>query len=135
MLSREINVSSNLMSYRGRKATQIPGNSNFVWSVSLKLLKETWLLYLLSYDISAYLFFRFAYLTYYCFCVMLFSVSHSSIVNIFYCLCCMPDVEQIIKDTNTCASFSITQWQSSISWMVKEFVIVSEEVFLMYKFV
>ena len=36
--------------------------------------------------------FRFAYLAHYCFCVMLFSVSHSSIVNIFCCLCYMPGV-------------------------------------------
>ena len=35
------------------------------------------------------LIFRFAYLAYYCFCAMLFSVSHSSIVNIFCGLCYM----------------------------------------------
>ena len=38
------------------------------------------------------LIFRFAYLAYYCFCAMLFSVSHLSIVNIFCCLCYMPGV-------------------------------------------
>ena len=36
--------------------------------------------------------FRFAYLAYYCFCALLFSVSHLSVVNIFCCLCCMPGV-------------------------------------------
>ena len=36
--------------------------------------------------------FRFAYLAYYCFCAILFSVSHLSIVNIFCCLCYMPGV-------------------------------------------
>ena len=36
------------------------------------------------------LMFRFASLAYYCFCAMLFSVSHLSIVNIFCCLCYMP---------------------------------------------
>ena len=38
------------------------------------------------------LMFWFAYLAYYCFCAMLFSVSHSSIMNIFCCLCYMPSV-------------------------------------------
>ena len=38
------------------------------------------------------LIFRFAYLAYYCFCALLFLVSHLSIVNIFCCLSCMPDV-------------------------------------------
>ena len=38
------------------------------------------------------LMFRFAYLAYYCFSAMLFSVSHSSIVNIFCCLCYVPGV-------------------------------------------
>ena len=34
--------------------------------------------------------FQFAYLKYYCFCAMLFLVSHLSIVNIFCCLCYRP---------------------------------------------
>ena len=38
------------------------------------------------------LMFWFAYLAYYCFCAMLFSVSHSSIMNIFCFLCYMPSV-------------------------------------------
>ena len=38
------------------------------------------------------LIFRFAYLAFYCFCAMLFSVSHLSIVNISCCLCYMPGV-------------------------------------------
>ena len=38
------------------------------------------------------LIFRFAYLAYYCFCAMLFLVSHLSIVNISCCLCYMPGV-------------------------------------------
>ena len=36
--------------------------------------------------------FWFAYLAYYCFCAVLFSVSHLSIVNIFCCLRYMPVV-------------------------------------------
>ena len=35
---------------------------------------------------------QFAYLTYYCFCAMLFLVSYLSIVNIICCLCYMPGV-------------------------------------------
>ena len=35
---------------------------------------------------------RFAYLAYYCFCAMLFSFSHLSIMSIFCCLCFMPSV-------------------------------------------
>ena len=42
--------------------------------------------------------------------------------------------EQIIKGTNMFICFSITYWQSSISWMVKEFVVLSEKLFLMYTF-
>ena len=38
------------------------------------------------------LIFQFAYLVHYCFCAMLFSVSHLSIVIIFWCLCYMPGV-------------------------------------------
>ena len=36
--------------------------------------------------------FRFANLSYYCFCAMLFLVSHLSIVDISCCLCYMPGV-------------------------------------------
>ena len=99
MLSREISVSSNLVSYREREASQIPGNSNFVWSVSWKLLNETRIQSLLSYHISAHLFLRLhllnilvRLLAYFCFCAMLFSVSHSSTVNILCCLYYMPGV-------------------------------------------
>ena len=42
--------------------------------------------------VCIYLIFRFTYLAYYCLCAMQFSVSHSSIVNIFCCLCYMPGV-------------------------------------------
>ena len=41
MFSREIRVSSNLASYGEREASQIPENSNFVWSISWKYKKET----------------------------------------------------------------------------------------------
>ena len=44
-------------------------------------------------------------------------------------------MEQTFNDANTCILFSITHWQSSISWMVKDFVRLSEERFLMYTFV
>ena len=89
MLSWEISVSSNLVSYREREASKIPGNSNFVWSVSWKLLNETQIQSLLSYHISAHLFLCLYLLNIlvrllacFCFCAMLFSVSHSSTVNI-----------------------------------------------------
>ena len=36
--------------------------------------------------------FRFAYLAYCCPCAKLFSVSHSSIMNVFCCLCYMPGI-------------------------------------------
>ena len=36
--------------------------------------------------------FWLSYLASYCFCAMLFSVSHSSIMSIFCCLCYMPSV-------------------------------------------
>ena len=42
--------------------------------------------------VSICLIFRFAYLAYYCFCAMLFSVSHLSIMDISCCLCYMPGV-------------------------------------------
>ena len=38
------------------------------------------------------LIFRFVYLAYYCFCIMLFSLSHLSTVNIFCCSCYMPRI-------------------------------------------
>ena len=56
MLSREIRVSSNLVSYREREASQIPGNSNYRVKRFAKTFKENSALVLLSYDISAYLF-------------------------------------------------------------------------------
>ena len=68
-----------------------------VWSVLWKLLEETGsslCYHMISvhtcFCVCIYLIFRFAYLAYYCLCAMLFSVSHSSIVNIFCCLCYMP---------------------------------------------
>ena len=49
---------------------------------------------------------------------------------------CVNDVDkQIIKDANTCISFSITHRQSPISKMVSENVRLSQELFLMHKFV
>ena len=44
-------------------------------------------------------------------------------------------IEQIIYDTNMFISFGMTHWHSSISWMVKEFVRLSEELFFMNAFV
>ena len=44
-------------------------------------------------------------------------------------------VGKSIRDANTCIFFSITYWQSSISWVGKEFVRLLEELFLIYTFV
>ena len=89
MPSREISVSSNPLSYRERKASKIPGNSNFVRKRN-------------CFCVSICLIFRFAYLAY-CFCAMLFSVSHSSTVNIICCLCYMPGV--YLKSPMLCLHF------------------------------
>ena len=35
---------------------------------------------------------RLVYLVYFCFSAMIFSIFHSSLVNIYCCLCCMPGV-------------------------------------------
>ena len=56
MLSREILVSSNLLSYREREASQIPENSNCRVKRFVKTFKGNSALVFLSYDISAYLF-------------------------------------------------------------------------------
>ena len=86
MLSAEIRVSSNLVSYRERAANQIPGNSNFVWKLGSsfcyhKISVRT------CFCVYICLIFRFACLAYFCFSAMLFSISHLSIVDIFCCLC------------------------------------------------
>ena len=44
-------------------------------------------------------------------------------------------MEQTFNDANMCILFSIKHWRSSISWMVKNVVRLSEELFLMYTFV
>ena len=99
MLSREISVFSNLVSYQERETSQIPRNSNFVWSISWKLLKKTGSS-LCYHTISVRtcfcacicLILLLAYLAYYCFWAMLISVSHSSIVNTLCCLFYVPGV-------------------------------------------
>ena len=60
---------------REGEASQILGNSNFVWSVLWKLLEETRLLSLLSYDISANLFL----------CLHLFNISVRLFSILFLC--------------------------------------------------
>ena len=97
MLSREIRVSNNLVSYRERKASQIPGNSNFLCEAFRGNFKRKLGFSLCYHTISMrtflcvciFLIFRFAYLAYYFFCAMLFLVSHLSIVNMSCCLCYM----------------------------------------------
>ena len=47
----------------------------------------------------------------------------------------LPTVEQFIRDTNMFIYFDVIHWQSLVSWMVEEFVRLSEELYLMYTFV
>ena len=99
MASQEIRVVSNLVSYREREASQIPGNSDFVWSILVKLLKESQLWSLLSYDISAYLFLYlhlfnilvclFSILLFLCNAIFSFSFKHSEhlLLLVLYAWC------------------------------------------------
>ena len=99
MLSQEISVSSNLVSYRKGKPARFLETvilcEAFHWNL-LRKLSSSLCYHTISvrtcFCVCIYLIFRFAYLAYYCLCAMLFSVSHSSIVNIFCCLCYMPGV-------------------------------------------
>ena len=99
MLSRKIRMSSNLVSYREREASQIPETvilceaflGNFKRKVGSSLCCHT-ISVRICFCVCICLLFQFPYLAYYCFCAILFSVSHLSIVNIFCCLCYMPRV-------------------------------------------
>ena len=95
MLSRKIGVSSNLVSYgKGKPARFLETvtlceafRGNFRRTGS-SLCYHTISVHT-CFCVCIYLIFRFAYLAY-CLCAILFSVSHSSIMNIFCCLCYMP---------------------------------------------
>ena len=104
---REISVSSNLVRYQEREASQNPGNGDFVWSVSWKLLKETWFQSLLSYDISANLFLclhlfnisvrLFSILLFLCNATFSFSFKHSEhlLLLVLYALC-LPKISHVM---------------------------------------
>ena len=87
-------MSSNLVSYgKGKQARFLETvilceafRGNFWTKLSSSLYSHTISVHT-CFCVCIYLIFRFAYLEYYCFCAVLFSVSHSSIVNIFYYLC------------------------------------------------
>ena len=89
MLSREIRVSCNLVSYQKKEASQVPGNSDFVRSVSWKLSKKVISSLLLLYDITWYLFLclhlfnilvrLFSILLFLCNAIFSFSFKHSKL--------------------------------------------------------
>ena len=99
MLSREIGVSSNLVSYGKEKPARFletvtlceAFRGNFQRKLGSSLCYHT-ISVRTCFCVCIQLIFRFAYLAYYCFYTMLFSVSHLSIVNIFCCLCYVPGV-------------------------------------------
>ena len=97
MLLQEIGVSSNLVSYgKGNPARFLEtvilceafrgnletGSSLCYHTISVHT----------CFCVCICLIFRSAYLAYCCICAILFSVSHSNIMNIFCCLCYMPGV-------------------------------------------
>ena len=101
MLLREIGVPSNLVSYQKKKPAR------FVETVTLcknfhrnfkRKLSSSLCYHMISvgtcFSVSICLMFWFVYLAYCCFCAMLLSISHLSIVNIFCCLYYMPGVYQ-----------------------------------------
>ena len=98
MLSREIGVSSNLVSYGKEKPARFletvtlceAFRGNFQRKLGSSLCYHT-ISVRTCFCVCIYLIFRFAYLAY-CLCAILFSVSHSSIMNIFCCLYYMPGV-------------------------------------------
>ena len=100
MLSQEIRVTSNLESYRKREGRPDSWKQQFcvkAFRVNFKRKIGSSLCYHTisvhtCFCVCIYLIFRFAYLAYCCLCAILFSVSHSSIMNIFCCLCYMPGV-------------------------------------------
>ena len=95
------------MRYWETEASQIPGNSNFVWSILWKLLKETLLQSLLSYDIVAYLFLclhlfnmsvrLFSILLFLCNAVFSFSFKHSEhlLLLVLYAWC-LPKISHVM---------------------------------------
>ena len=99
MLSREIRVSSNLVSYRKEE----PGRflvtvilcevfrGNFKRKVGSNLCCHTISVYT-HFCVCICVIFQFAYLASCLYCEMLFSVSHFSLVNISCCYCYMPGV-------------------------------------------
>ena len=99
MLSREIGVSNNLVSYRKAKPARFLEKVILYEAFRGKFLEETnssLCYHMISvhtcFCVCIYLIFLFDYLAYCCLCAILFSVSHSSIKNIFCCLCYMPGV-------------------------------------------
>ena len=102
-----MSVFSDLVSYRESEARQIPGNSNFVWSVSWKLLKETRLYSLLSYDIRVYLLLclhlfnisvrLFRILLFLCNAIFSFSFKHSEylLLLVLYAWC-LPKISHVM---------------------------------------
>ena len=81
-------MSSNLVSYREREANQIPASTNFL-KLGSSLCYHT-ISVRTFFCVCIFLMFRFAYLAYYCFCAMLFLVSHLSIVtSLAACVICL----------------------------------------------
>ena len=107
MLSREIRVSCNLVSYREREASQVPGNSDFVRSVSWKLSKKVISSLLLLYDITWYLFLclhlfnilvrLFSILLFLCNAIFSFSLKHSELfLLLFLYVCSLPKIDCVM---------------------------------------
>ena len=99
MLSREIGVSNNFVIYRKGKPARFletvilceAFHGNFLEETGSSRCYHTISVYT-CFCVCIYLIFLFDYLAYCCLYAILFSVSHSSIKNIFCCLCYMPGV-------------------------------------------
>ena len=108
MLSREISVSSNSMSYGKAKPDRFLETVilcealrvNFQRNLDFSLYYHT-ISVRTCFCVCICLILWFAYLAYSSFCAMLFSVSHSSIVNIFCCLYYIPSVQ--LKSPLSCS--------------------------------